>query len=161
MRFLGVWTIQGLWVSFTAAAAWIAMSSGRNQRLDLWAIIGALVWLVGIVIEVTADLQKSAFNRANKGQFINVGLWSRSRHPNYFGEILLWVGIAIIAVPALHGWQYLGLISPVFVTLLLTKVSGSPLLQKRAERKWGDDPAYRRCVEWTPVLIPRLGAPRH
>lgn len=160
LRFLGVWTIQGLWVSLTAAAAWIAMSSTRNQTIDGWAVVGGLIWLLGITIEVTADLQKSAWNRQHKGPFINVGLWSRSRHPNYFGEILLWIGIAIIALPALSGWQYLGLISPVFVTLLLTKVSGIPLLEKRAEKKWGDDPDYHRYVERTPVLIPRLSAPR-
>lgn len=156
LRFLGVWTVQGLWVSLTAAAAWIAMSGRGDQHLDAFALVGALLWLAGFVIEVLADTQKSAFNRKHKGRFVNVGLWSRSRHPNYFGEILLWVGVAVIALPALSGWQLVGLVSPLFVALLITRVSGIPLLEKRAEKKWGDDPAYREYVENTPVLIPRL-----
>lgn len=156
IRFLGVWTVQGLWISVTAAAAWIAMTSARNQGIDALAVIGTIVWLVGITIEVVADLQKSAFNRHHRGEFIHTGLWSRSRHPNYVGEILLWVGVALVAVPALSGWQLVGLISPFFVTLLLTRVSGIPLLERRAEEKWGDDPAYRAYVERTPVLVPSL-----
>lgn len=159
LRFLGVWTVQGLWVSLTAAAAWIAMSGRGDQGIDAFAVVGALIWVTGFTIEVVADTQKSAFNRKHKGRFVDVGLWSRSRHPNYFGEILLWIGIAVIALPALSGWQLVGLISPVFVTLLLTRVSGIPLLEKRAEKKWGADPAYREYVEQTPVLLPRLTAP--
>lgn len=155
-RFLAVWTMQGLWVSLTASAAWIAISGGGPRGLDVWAAVGALVWAGGFAIEVIADRQKSAFNAQHKGRFVDVGLWSRSRHPNYFGEIVLWIGVAIIAVPALSGWQWVGLLSPVFVALLLTRVSGIPMLEARAEQKWGDDPAYRAYVERTPVLIPRL-----
>ena len=81
---------------------------------------------------------------ANKEAFITSGLWSWSRHPNYFGEITLWTGIAIMAIPVLSGWQWVCLISPVFVTLLLTKVSGIPLLEKKAREKWGDDPERYR-----------------
>lgn len=158
-RFLGVWTIQGLWVSLTASAAWIAMSGNGSQRFDGYAVAGALLWALGFGIEVVADAQKSAFNARHKGRFVDAGLWSRSRHPNYFGEILLWVGVAIIALPALSGWHFVGLASPVFVALLLTKVSGIPLLEKRAQARWGDDPAYRAYVEATPVLIPRLTRP--
>lgn len=160
LRFLGVWTIQGLWVSLTAAAAWIAMTSERAREVDVWAIVGLVIWLTGITIEVVADLQKSTFNREHKGEFISVGLWSRSRHPNYFGEILLWVGVLVVALPALSGWQYVALLSPVFVTLLLARVSGVPLLEKRAQEKWGDDPAYQSYVSRTPVLVPRLTQPR-
>ena len=106
LRFLNVWTIQGLWVTFTAAAALVAITSSTRKDLDAFAIVGALVWLIGFVIEVVADAQKSRFNAdpANKGKFIRTGLWSRSRHPNYFGEIVLWIGIAIIAIPVLQGW---------------------------------------------------------
>ncbi|MGO0577795.1 DUF1295 domain-containing protein [Ornithinimicrobium panacihumi] len=160
VRFLGVWTIQGLWVSLTAAAAWIAMTSDRAGGIDVWAIVGLAMWLVGFTVEVVADLQKSTFNREHKGEFISVGLWSRSRHPNYFGEILLWVGVLVVALPALSGWQYVALLSPVFVTLLLARVSGVPLLEKRAQEKWGEDPAYQSYVSRTPVLVPRLTQPR-
>lgn len=157
-RFLNVWTIQGLWVSFTAAAAWVAMASANRVALDVFAVVGFLVWVAGFVIEVVADAQKSRFNAdpANKGKFIQSGLWSRSRHPNYFGEILLWVGVAIIALPVLQGWQWVALISPVFVTVLLTRISGIPLLEQKADKKWGGQPGYQEYKKKTPVLILRL-----
>ena len=158
LRFLNVWTIQGLWITFTAAAALVAITSSVRKDLDVLAIVGAIVWTIGFVIEVTADAQKSRFNAdpANKGKFIQTGLWSRSRHPNYFGEIVLWIGIAIIAIPVLQGWQWVAMISPLFVTLLLTRVSGIPLLEKKADKKWGGQADYEEYKRNTPALIPRL-----
>lgn len=158
IRFLNVWTIQGLWVTFTMAAALIAITSMNHKPLDIFAIIGLLVWVIGFSIEVAADAQKSRFNAnpENKGKFIRTGLWSRSRHPNYFGEIVLWVGVTIIALPVLQGWQWIALISPIFVTLLLTRVSGIPLLEKKADQKWGGQEDYEAYKQNTPVLIPRL-----
>jgi steroid 5-alpha reductase family enzyme len=130
-RFLNVWTIQALWVTFTAAAAWVAITTANRVAMDCYSYIGALLWLFGIIMEVAADTQKSKFNAdpANKGKFIRTGLWARSRHPNYFGEIVLWIGIAVMALSVLQGWQWVALISPLFVTLLLTRVSGIPLLE--------------------------------
>lgn len=156
-RFLLAWTIQGLWVSFSLAAALAAITSETKPSLDVFAVTGLLVWLLGFGIEVIADRQKSRFRAApeNAGKFINVGLWSWSRHPNYFGEIVLWIGVAIIALPALHGWQWLTLISPVFITLLLTRVSGVPLLEARADEKWGGQADYEDYKARTSVLIPR------
>ena len=158
IRFLNVWTIQGLWVTFTAAAALVAITTTTRKELDAFAIIGLLVWIFGFTIEVIADYQKSRFsaNPENKGKFIQTGLWSRSRHPNYFGEIMLWIGIAIIAIPVLQGWQWVAMISPIFVTLLLTRVSGIPLLEKKADKKWGGQEDYETYKKDTPVLIPRL-----
>ncbi len=157
-RFLNVWTIQALWVTFTAAAALVAITTTTRKELDIFAIVGLLAWAIGFGIEVMADSQKSRFNAdpANKGKFISTGLWSRSRHPNYFGEIVLWVGVALIALPVLQGWQWVALISPLFVTLLLTRVSGVPLLEAKADKKWGGQKAYEAYKKNTPVLIPRL-----
>jgi steroid 5-alpha reductase family enzyme len=106
---------------------------------------------------VIADRQKTAFrnNPDNADRFIREGLWAWSRHPNYFGEILLWIGLAIVAFPVLQGWQLVTLISPVFVVLLLTRVSGVPLLERKADEKWGDDPDYQAYKQNTPVLIPK------
>ncbi len=118
---------------------------------------GLLVWLLGFSLEVMADRQKTRFraDSENVGKFINVGIWSWSRHPNYFGEIVLWIGVAIIALPALSGWQCLTLISPVFVTILLTHISGVPMLEARADEKWGGRADYEAYKTNTPVLIPR------
>lgn len=158
LRFLNVWTIQALWISFTLAAALVAITSKTRVSFDIWAGIGLLVWIIGFAFEAIADAQKSQFNAdpQNKGKFIRTGLWSRSRHPNYFGEIVLWIGVAIIAIPVLQGWQWIALISPIFVTLLITRISGVPLLEQKADKKWGGQPDYEAYKKQTPVLIPKL-----
>ena len=130
VRFLQVWVIQGAWVSITAAAAWIAISTDAAARAPIgWlTVVGIVVWLLGMTIEIVADAQKSAFRAdpKNKDEFIRTGLWSRSRHPNYFGEIVIWVGVFLTAAPVLAGWQWVAILSPLFVILLLTRVSGIP-----------------------------------
>ena len=157
MRFLASWTIQGLWVLLTAAAALAIITSSERKDLDVLAYIGIAVWLIGFAIEAIADRQKSVFKQdpANKGRFITTGLWAWSRHPNYFGEITLWTGIAIMAIPILSGWRWVVLISPVFVTLLLTRLSGLPMLEKRADKRWGHEEGYKQYKARTPVLVPK------
>jgi steroid 5-alpha reductase family enzyme len=156
-RFLNTWTLQGLWVTFTASAALVAITNSVRKDLGWFALAGFLVWAFGFAIEVVADAQKSRFKAdpTNEGNFISSGLWAWSRHPNYFGEIVLWIGIAIIALPVLRGWQWVSMISPVFVTLLITQVSGVPMLEKRADDTWGGQENYEQYKEKTPVLIPR------
>lgn len=153
-QFLVAWTLQALWVFLTLCCALAAITSSEPRPLGTWALAGGALWALGFGIEVVADRQKSAFRRdpANAGRFIDNGLWAWSRHPNYCGEILLWTGVALIALPALSGWQHVTLVSPVFVYLLLTRISGIPPLERRAEEKWGDDPEYRAYAERTPVL---------
>jgi steroid 5-alpha reductase family enzyme len=155
-RFLLTWTIQGLWVTFSLAAALAVITSEVQVKLGAFAVVGLVVWLLGFGIEVIADRQKSQFNAnpENKDRFIQTGLWAWSRHPNYFGEIVLWVGIAIIALPVLRGWQWLMLISPVFITLLLTRISGVPMLEERADKKWGGQEEYEAYKAKTSILIP-------
>lgn len=155
--FLVAWTLQGLWVFVTLLATLIAMTSPRSVDLGIWTVFGTLIWALGFVIEVLADVQKTRFkaDAANASRFINTGLWAWSRHPNYFGEIVLWTGICVIAAPTFVGWQWLGLISPIFVAVLIMGVSGVPLLEQRAEEKWGKQADYQRYRETTPVLIPR------
>jgi steroid 5-alpha reductase family enzyme len=157
-RFLMTWTLQGLWVTFTMADALAAITTSTRKELGWVALIGFFVWIFGFAFEVVADNQKNRFREdsANKGKFIQTGLWARSRHPNYFGEIVLWIGVAIIAIPVLQGWQWLTMISPIFVTLLLTRVSGVPMLEKRADEKWGGQADYEAYKKNTPILIPRL-----
>lgn len=152
MQFFMTWTIQGLWVVVTLAAG-LAVITSEAVPLDIWAYVGAGVWVIGFAIEVIADSQKSAFRRENKSGFITSGLWSWSRHPNYFGEIVLWLGIAIIAVPVLEGWQWATMISPIFVVVLLTQISGVRMLERSGQKRWGDDEDYQRYVKNTSVLV--------
>jgi len=154
--FLFTWTIGGLWVFITMAAGLAAMTSAKVVPLGWYALIGIVLWLEGFIFEVVADHQKTRFRskKENRDKFINEGLWSLSRHPNYYGEITLWLGIAFIAFPVLQGWQLLTLISPIFVYILLTRISGITMLERKADKKWGDDPEYQLYKETTSSLIP-------
>lgn len=154
--FLRTWTLQGMWIFLTSVAAITAISTRKIVAPDLLLFIGAFLWLFGFLFETISDFQKRKFKLNNKDGFITSGLWSVSRHPNYFGEIVLWVGVAIIAFPTLYGWQYVSLVSPLFVYLLLTRVSGIPLLEEHAEKKWGKDKKYISYKENTPELFPRI-----
>jgi len=157
-RFFVAWTLQGAWVVMTSCAAVSAILSVQPQAVGAIFAIGAVMWVAGFVIEVVADRQKSRFRAdpVNQGRFINTGLWARSRHPNYFGEILLWAGIAVMAIPYLSGTQWVVMLSPLFVYALLTRVSGVPTLVRRGQQLWGDDPAYQAYLSSTPLLMPRL-----
>ena len=153
-RFLLTWTLQGLWVFLTVSCALAAITAAAAQPLGALAALGTAVWIAGFAIETIADRQKAVFRAdpANRDRFISTGLWAWSRHPNYCGEILLWIGVALIALPALSGWSLVTLISPVFVYVLLTRISGIPLLESRSDAKWGDAPEYQAYKARTPVL---------
>ena len=155
--FLVWWTLQALWVLTTMAAALAIVTGGERISMSWLGWIGLGVWLFGFAVEVVADAQKSSFKNdpVNQGQFIRTGLWAWSRHPNYFGEIVLWTGVAVMAIPVLTGWQYATLISPVFVSFLLMKMSGVPLLERKADERWGGQEEYEAYKAATPVLIPR------
>ena len=156
-RFLVAWTLQAVWVIFTASAALVIITSQSAAPLSLFFWAGAAIWVIGFAFEVIADDQKRRFKKdpANKGKFIKSGLWAWSQHPNYFGEITLWTGILVMAIPLLSGWSWLAVISPIFVYLLLTRISGVNLLDGIGKDRWGDDPAYQQYRKNTPVLFPR------
>ena len=157
-RFSIAWTVQGLWVLITAGAAIAAITSSQKVDFGWIGASGLLLWLIGFSMEAVADNQKRVFRQQKdtRKEFIQTGLWSRSRHPNYFGEILLWIGVAVIAYPALYQWQLVTLISPLFVILLLTKISGISLQEAQADERWADNSDYQAYKKRTPVLIPKL-----
>ncbi len=161
-RFLMTWTIQGVWVTFTLAAALATVTAFETTpyRIYDWILlaIGGVIWLTGFSFEAIADLQKNKFraNPANKGKFITSGLWSISRHPNYFGEIVIWIGMALIALPSLVTWRFITLISPLFIALQLTLISGVNMLERRSDEKWGGQEDYEGYKKKTAVLIPWL-----
>ena len=156
MRFLMAWTLQGLWVFLTLSAVLIVVTTPGDHAISAFTVVGGLLWLGGFAVEAVADAQKRAFKAdpGNRGKFIQSGLWSWSRHPNYVGEITLWVGIFICAVPQLVGWQWVAVMSPLFIILLLTKVSGVPMLEASANKQWGADADYQAYKKRTPVLWP-------
>ena len=157
-QFFMTWTLQGMWVSLCSMCALTAINTGRLEVMNIFFVIGACLFIIGLYIEIKEDNQKSRFRSIpeNRDRFITEGLWSKSRHPNYFGEVLLWSGIAVMSVSALEGLQYITLISPIFTYLLLVHVSGVRMLEARANIKWGQDPEYKNYVENTPMLFPKL-----
>ena len=154
-QFFMTWTLQGLWVSLCSMCALTAISSNTGIVTNAFFYIGLALFILGFTVEVIADNEKSAFKaiQKNKDKFITTGLWARSRHPNYFGEIVLWTGIAVMSFSSLKGLQYLTLISPIFTYLLLVYVSGVRMLEARGDLKWGDDPDYQNYKKSTPTLF--------
>ena len=159
--FLFTWTLGGLWVFVTMCAGLAAITSGNSVVLFSHPLdfIGLSLWIMGFVVEVVADKQKARFrsNPQNTNKFINEGLWKRSRHPNYFGEISLWLGITLMAIPVLSGLQYITLISPIFVYILLTRISGVSMQEARAKKKWKNSKDYNNYLNNVPRLIPKIG----
>ena len=153
-QFFMTWTLQGLWVSLCSMCALTAISSDNGVVINALFYFGLGLFLLGFSTEIVADNQKSKFRSfpENRDKFITTGLWAKSRHPNYFGEIVLWTGIAVMSFSSLEGWQYLTLISPIFTYILLVYVSGVRMLEARADIKWGHDENYKKYKSSTPVL---------
>ena len=154
-QFFMTWTLQGMWVSVCSLCAITAIASDTGIILNNIFYIGLLMFVGGFAIEIVADQQKSAFRAIpeNRNKFITSGLWSKSRHPNYFGEITLWTGVAVMSFSSLSGAEYLTLISPVFTYLLLVKISGVRMLEGRGQKTWGQDAEYIAYMKNTPMVM--------
>ena len=154
-KFFMTWTLQGTWVSICSLCAITGMSSDKGMIINTLFYLGLVIFILGFTIEVIADYQKTKFrkNPKNKNNFITSGLWSYSRHPNYLGEISLWTGIAIISFSSLSDWQYVSLISPIFIYILLVHVSGINFLESSSNKKWGHLKTYKEYIKKTPKLL--------
>ena len=155
-RFLLAFILSGLWVFTCLLPSIVVLTSSKSLELDIITISGIIIWVFGFIFEVVADKQKTEFNIKNKGRFISTGLWSLTRHPNYFGEFTLWAGLAIISIPYLNGINYIVLTSPLFIYLLLTKVSGVNLLEEIGEKRWGSEKEYQDYKKNTPKFFPKF-----
>lgn len=145
-----------------ACTSWVLMlpltlALYKGGIIGFAAILGIVLWFVGLTIEAIADYQKFAFKQTytNKNIWIQSGVWKYSRHPNYFGEILVWVGIYIYCATSLTLLEkVLGLSSPGLITAVLLFVSGVPILERAADRRWGDVAAYRLYKRNSRLLMP-------
>tara|TARA_B100001027_G_scaffold2865_1_gene1870 strand:- start:527 stop:1381 length:855 start_codon:yes stop_codon:yes gene_type:complete len=156
-QFFMTFNLSALWVVICSLCALTAVSNGVLEVKPIF-YIGLLVFIIGFLIEVIADNQKTAFRAVpgNANSFITTGLWSVSRHPNYFGEVTLWLGIAMMSLPYLEGVQYWTLISPIFSFVLIYFVSGVRMLEARANVKWGESPEYLDYLKKTPIFFPKI-----
>lgn len=158
LAFLQFWLLQ-------AVAAWIILlpttislaSEGRSGDAS-WQSIGLIIYAMGMYFETVADWQKFVFKqtKANRDKLIMSGLWRLSRHPNYFGEICVWIGVFVYCSSILRGWEWLSVVSPLLITYLLVYVSGIPPLEKKYREKYGKDKDYQLYRNRTNLLIPRL-----
>jgi len=157
-QFFMTWTLQGMWVFICSSAALVAIASPTGVVINIIFFLGLALFVLGFAVEVIADNQKTKFRSIpeNKDQFINEGLWARSRHPNYFGEITLWTGITVMGISTFEGMNYLAIFSPIFSYLLLVYVSGVRMLEFRGHRKWGHLDEYNTYKKNTPKLIPKI-----
>ena len=153
--FLMTFMLQGMWVFMCVFPALIVLSS-FNSGLNNYAIVGSAIWLFGFIFEIVADFQKSYFNKCNKGKFISSGLWSMSRHPNYFGEFMLWLGITIASIGYIDNYKYIVFLTPIFVYLLLTRVSGVNLLEEIGDKRWSNNKDYKDYKKNTPIFFPKI-----
>ncbi len=147
--FFQIFMLQGLLMLLVAAP--LLLIVGQEQPpLNILDGLGACIWLTGFLFETVGDRQLAAFisNPVNRGKLMTGGLWSVTRHPNYFGEAALWWGVGVIALSAPHGW--LGLIGPALITFLLLFVSGVPLLEK----KYAGRPDWEEYKRRTPMFVP-------
>lgn len=156
VRFLFFWLIQtvAVWVIMIPTTVFLK----GTDRIELSGIIivGLVFWVVGFIVETVGDAQKFTFKSKdeNRGKWIESGLWKISRHPNYFGETLLWWGIYLVAISHLGLQFWWIIVGPLFITLLLFFVSGINLLEKSANEKYKDNPAYQEYKKRTSIFIP-------
>jgi steroid 5-alpha reductase family enzyme len=164
LRFLHFWTFQAFWAFFTAVAVYsINMEKPAAARqfkafpVSLSDVLGFSLWLIGFSMESLADQQKSKFrsNPANKDKFISEGLWYYSRHPNYFGEFVLWLGVFVLSIGSFTSeQQYWAILGPITEAFMICCLSGIPPLENAAEKKWKDDKQYKHYKQTTPILVP-------
>lgn len=153
--FFGFWTLQGLSIFIISICHLLFFQSDTNEiRYLFW--IGAFISIFGLIIETVADFQKFKFKKSNPTAFMQLGLWKKVRHVNYSGEILFWIGIWLSCFSYIESYKWLSLISPLFVMVLLIKVSGIPILDKTWKEKYGSDNRFQKYYESSYKLIPYI-----
>lgn len=156
LKFLQFWVFQGLAVWVILLPSIYLLNKTESMPLSLVMVLGIFVWALGLLTETVSDWQKFTFknNPQNVGLWIQTGLWKYSRHPNYFGEILCWLGIFIFVLPTIQGISWLTIVNPIFITFILLFVSGIPLLEKSNDAKYSDNKNYWVYKKKTSILVP-------
>lgn len=157
LLFLRFWIFQAMTVFFVMVCS-IAFWDQATKFIGVISWIGAGVFIAGLILESVADFQKYRFNKTKtKDIWIDNGIWRYSRHPNYLGEMMVWLGLYLFAFSSLGTYtRLIGLISPAYIAFTLLFLSGIPLLEKGADKKWGDNPNYREYKKQVPLLIPKI-----
>lgn len=153
IKFLGFWTMQALTCVIVSLPA-IIIYTFDNINHAPFSFIGYTIAVIGLLIETIADHQKFHFKSKNPTQFMQSGLWRRIRHPNYLGEILFWVGISLSALIFPYGW--IGLLAPIWISFILIRFSGIPLLKEKWKKRYGDQQAFKKYLSKSWNLVPYI-----
>jgi len=155
-KFLGFWLLQALTIWIVLIPAILFLSQISDPNFNIISIVSIPIFFLALAIESVADWQKFVFklDPKNKDNWIDSGIWHYSRHPNYFGEMLVWWSLFIYITPYLSGPQYLSIIGPLFISFMLLFVSGIPLLEKKNDQRYKDNPDYQKYKNSTSLLIP-------
>lgn len=156
VQFAIFWVFQAVWCWTVSLPVTIVNATSRNPALGAADYVGWAMWAAGLLVEAAADQQKLAFkNRPeNRGRWCDSGVWKWSRHPNYFGEILLWWGVFTSSTPVLRGGQWAAICGPLFTTAILLFLSGIPMLERSADGRYGGRADYLEYKAATSPLIP-------
>lgn len=158
LKFAGFWILQAISVFIILLPTTYVLLLEQSTYISTFSYIGFLVAISGIFIESIADMQKYIFKsqEENRGKWIQSGLWKYSRHPNYLGEILMWLGVFIYTLPYINDWAIFTVISPMYITYLLLFVTGIPTLEKRDMERYGNNEKYLEYVHNTGILLPKI-----
>lgn len=169
--YFGLWMGQAMWSFIVGSPIYITLMKPKinlqeaieavlfsNITIKIAEIVGLALFAFGYIFEVISDQQKKNFRKIeeNKTKFISSGLWSISRHPNYFGEIMLWLGINLYCgITFTNGYEFIfSVFSPMFIIYALNNKTGIPILEDYAKKKWGKQKDFQKYIKETPILIP-------
>lgn len=155
-KFIGFWVLQTLTIFLVSLPVSVFLVLGPDWGVTYITGAGLVMWLVGFFFESIADQQKFEFkdDPKNKGKFIKTGLWKYSRHPNYFGELMQWWGLFLFGAEFIGNYWLVTIIGPIFITVLILRVSGIPTLEKKYDERYKDDKEYQKYKKGTSILIP-------
>jgi len=158
VKFGKFWLLQGIAVWVIMIPVVYILTRAETTSMPLVAVVGAGIWLTGLVIETLADAQLYKFRFVKKKEdkktaWIDEGLWHYSRHPNYFGEMLVWWGLFVYGIGVYEGLGWLAIVGPLFITLLLRYGSGIPILEKANDKRWGGKKEYQEYKKSTNLVI--------
>jgi len=156
LSFATFWFFQAIVVWIVSLPSIYLFTISSDRKLNVWMVLGIGMWLMGMIVETIADMQKFTFKTdpANKGKWIDRGLWKYARHPNYFGEMLCWWGIFVFSLPFQIGFSWITIIGPLSITYTLLFATGIPTLEKKYNERYKDNQEYQAYKRRTNLLIP-------
>ena len=157
-KFASFWLLQAISIFVILLPTTYILTSDMDMSLNWISSIGLILAISGILIEGIADSQKFVFKNKeeNRGKWIGTGLWKYSRHPNYLGQIMMWIGVFVYCFVYINGIGLITILSPIYISVLLLWVSGIPTLEREYDKRYVNNKEYQEYKKNTGVLFPKL-----